>query len=197
MSRPAFLPLPDAQVSLLVRELQPLLDLYSAEAPSHRPFVREFIAAVYKATGRTFSPVIYRKLLAAHAPRRCPSTETLASEKKVFEQALSNEADAGRALDDNTGVELGAVVQRAVDVALSRQGRAQQVDPAVDRYVTAQCDFLQERLSETEQALYEVRAQAARRPLNCRRRLPCAMRCSAQSTPARRRPASTRNKFSN
>jgi hypothetical protein len=164
MSRPALLPLPDEQAALLVRALQPLLIDYPAGGRDHRPFVREFIRAAHTATGRTFSAPIYRKLLAAYAPGRSPSTDTLAAEKRAFDASLADEAVAGRALDAETGVVLGAVVERAVGMALARQGRAPHADAAGEHhpYRQAQLDFLQARLGETEQMLADVRTQAAR-----------------------------------
>jgi hypothetical protein len=162
MSRTAILPLPDAQAALLVRALQPLLDAYPAATASQRPFVREFIKAVHSATGRTFSPPIYRKLLQVHAPGRNPSTDTLAAEKKAFVQALASEAQAGRQIEEGAGSGIAEVVQRAVDSALARQGRVQPPAASHDRIAHAQLDFLQTRLGEAERLLAETRAQAAR-----------------------------------
>jgi hypothetical protein len=44
------------------------------DATNHRPFVREFVAAVHQITGQLFSPPIYRRLLDAYVPQRKPST---------------------------------------------------------------------------------------------------------------------------
>jgi len=162
MSRPPILPLPDDQVAILVRELQPILLAYPVDGRDHRPFVREFIAAVYTATGRSFSPPIYRKLLQAHAPGRSPSTDTLASEKKAFDLSLAAEADAGRQIEEGAGRQIADVVQRAVEIALARQGRAQPDRSSNDSLAHAQLDFLQTRLGEAERSLAETRAQAAR-----------------------------------
>ena len=162
MSRQSILPLPDSQVAILVRTVPPLLDAYPAGGTSHRSFVREFIRVVHAATGRTFNPAIYRKLLAIHASGRRPSTDTLAKEKKAFDAALAEEADAGRQINSETGHELASVVQRAVDTALARHRPARIEEAGSDRYVQAQLDFLQTRLGETERMLSEVRAQAAR-----------------------------------
>ncbi len=163
MSRQSILPLPDAQVSIFLRELTPLLDAYPAGATSHRPFVREFIRIVYQATGRTFNPQIYRKLLLVHAPGHRPSTDTLAQEKKAFDEARSIEGNARRQIDGQSGQELAYVVERAVAAAFVRQVGEKNVNFAnADRYLQAQVDFLQARLIETEKMLNDVRTQAAR-----------------------------------
>lgn len=162
MSRPSLLPLPDTAAAILVRELQPLLSVYPAGTGSHRPFVREFIRVVFNATGRSYNPTIYRKLLAAYAPGRSPSTDTLASEKKAFDAALAEEAHAGREFEVENCEPLEKVVQRAVNTALAKQnGAGQQPAVGADRYLQAQLDFLQARLHATESQLNEIRKTAA------------------------------------
>jgi hypothetical protein len=164
MSRPAFA-LSDDQARRLIVQLAPVLAAHPVGARDHRAFVRAFIAAVYAATEQTFSPVLYRRLIAVYAPGRGPSTSTLQQEKVAFEEALAQEARAGRALDAGTvGPDLGAVVRRSVEQALeaktSQPLRSNVV--GLDQVALAQRDFLQARLAETERALLETRAQAAR-----------------------------------
>lgn len=163
MAKPSF-KLTDQQAAILVREV---VDV-SARHPDdsvrgHRPFVRDFIRAVHHATGKTFSPAIYRRLLDAYAPTRRPSTTTLAQEKKALEDELALEARAGRQVEQASGDELALVIERAIENALGRDmpARAGQ-SVQVDLLTAAQRDFLQERLGETERALETARAHAAR-----------------------------------
>ena len=166
MSRPAFA-LSDDQARRLIVELEPILAAHPVGARDHRAFVRAFVAAVHMATGQTFSPVLYRRLIAVYAPGRGPSTSTLQQEKIALEEALAQEARAGRALNTDAGsagADLGEVVRRSVEQALSQRAAAPSRNPvlAVDQMALAQRDYLQTRLAETEQALLDTRAQAAR-----------------------------------
>lgn len=162
MSRPPF-QLKDAQARTLVQQMPAIIERHPAGNRDHRPFVRDFLRAVHTATGATFSPAIYRRLLDAYAPDRRPSTNTLAQEKKVLDADLAREARAGRELDAGAGAELAAVVEHAVDRALARQRPAPSGEPApAESLARAQRDFLQNRLAETERMLEQARAQAAR-----------------------------------
>ncbi len=161
MSRPPF-QLTDDQARALLQQLAPILARHPIGAGSHRPFVRDFVRAVHTATGRTYSPAIYRRLLDAYAPDRRPSTDTLAQEKNALVDALGDEAHAGRQLDADTSEALAHVVQRAVDSALARQARHSAGAASHDRYADAQRDFLQARLADAERQLNDVRTQAAR-----------------------------------
>ena len=165
MSRPAFA-LSDDQARRLIVQLAPVLAAHPVGARDHRLFVREFIRVVHTATGNTYSPVIYRRLLDVYAPGRAPSTNTLQQEKNALLAALDQEARAGRQLDaGSVGAELGDVVQRSVEAALRRQtsssARANDSGQG-DQMALAQRDYLQTRLVDTEQALQASRAQAAR-----------------------------------
>jgi hypothetical protein len=162
MARPPILPLPDAQLSVLLRALPPLLAAHPVGARDHRAFVRDFLRLVHTATARTFSPTTYRTLIDLYTPGRHPSTDTLAQEKRLLNEALAQEADAGRELAASTGHSLGLVVQRAVDTALARHRPARSEEAGPDRYAQAQLDFLQIRLGDTERMLGEVRTRAAR-----------------------------------
>ncbi|TFW01517.1 hypothetical protein E4K72_14155 [Oxalobacteraceae bacterium OM1] len=162
MSRPSF-HLTDEQARLLVREMQGILAKHPRAGHGHRPFVRDFLRAVYQATGSTFSPAIYRRLLEIYAPDRRPSTDTLADEKKALDVELAREARAGRELDDATGIELAAVIERAVDHALDRhRAIPTRSPPQSDSIAVAQRDFLQQRLSDVETELSAARTQAVR-----------------------------------
>ncbi|MFT5534551.1 MAG: hypothetical protein ACI802_002799 [Candidatus Paceibacteria bacterium] len=164
MSRPAFV-LSDDQARRLIVQLAPVLEAHPVGARDHRAFVRAFIGAVHAATDQTLSPVLYRRLMAAYAPGRGPSTTTLQQEKVAFEEALAQEARAGRTLDaGHAGPDLGEVVRRSVEQALAARTPApgRPHDMAADPIALAQRDFLQTRLADIEQALLETRAQAAR-----------------------------------
>lgn len=162
MTRPAFT-LSDDQARQLQQQLTPILERHPAGGRDHRPFVREFVRAVYAATGRSFSPVIYRRLLDVYAPGRTPSTNTLDQEKKALLTELGQEARTGGTLDAATaGADLAAVVQRSVHTALDRLAPTHSPDRSSDQMALAQSDFLQARLTECEAALNQVRSLAAR-----------------------------------
>lgn len=138
---------------------------YPVDNRDHRPFVRAFLRALYDITGKVFSPTIVRRWMVDFAPGRNPSTSTLESEKKALEQALGQEAAAARQVDDpGGGPELYQVVRRAVADEMDRRGSAAVPAGAFesDKLAIAQRDFLQEKLTQTEIQLAEVRAQAAR-----------------------------------
>lgn len=162
MSRPAFT-LTDDQARRLIAEVGPILERHPAGGRNHRPFVREFVRAVYAATGRTCSPVLYRRLLDVYAPGRTPSTATLEQEKNTLVAELAQQSRATVDLSNGSvGDDLSEVVQRAVQTALARQAPAVSAGAIVsDQIALAQRDFLQARLSETEQLLNQVRAHAA------------------------------------
>jgi len=160
----------DEQAGKLGMLVAPLRDQYPPGGPSNRPFVHEFIKAVHAATGRTFSPAIYRRLLDAYAPDRKPSTSTLALEKESVERELAAQvaspsfAAAAPAL--NTAPPAGDIadlVKRAVEDALARQlgslGNAARSD---QQMAQAHIADLSSRLSASDRSLAEVRGQAAR-----------------------------------
>ena len=57
---------------------------FPIDPQNHRPFVRAFIRLAHSATGRFYSPSVYRRLLGAYAEHRRPSTSTLAAEKAAL-----------------------------------------------------------------------------------------------------------------
>lgn len=163
MGRTAF-QLSDEQGRRLVAALPAIVDRHPAGGRDHRPFVRDFLRAVFEATGKTFSASIYRRLLAAYAPGRTPSTDTLADEKRLLDEALAQEARAGRQLDAQGGEELAAIVRRAIDQALQYLPPAAPAPQAPHETLLAmaQRDFLNDRLREAEVQLADARAHAAR-----------------------------------
>jgi hypothetical protein len=90
--------LTDAQARILVQQLGPIKERHENNPRQHRPFVADFVRAVYHATGRTHSAGFYRKLLVAFAPGRTPSTPTIEIEKNLLEHELGRAA-----LADNMG----------------------------------------------------------------------------------------------
>lgn len=161
MSRPPF-SLSDQEARALVQQLGELNLRHPLDRRDHRPFVRDFLRAVHRATGRTFSPLIYRRLLAAYAPERRPSTATLALEKETLVAELGLADLAARELAAAPHEGLGELVRHAVADALGRHAPARGRTGAEDSYAVAQCTFLQARLADAEAALQEARAHAAR-----------------------------------
>ena len=162
MGRSAF-QLSDEQGRLLVAALPGIFERHPAGGRDHRPFLREFMRAVFDATGKTFSPPIYRRLMAAYAPGRKPSTDTFADEKRLLDEALAQEAIAGRQMDGQGGEELATIVRRAVQQALRHQPAAPpEHQGSHDALLAlAQRDFLQDRLVMAEAQLADVRRLAA------------------------------------
>jgi hypothetical protein len=162
MSRPAF-SLSDAEARLLVRQLDDLNLRHPVDQRGHRPFVRSFLRAVHAATGKTFSPAIYRRLLNAYAPERRPSTATLALEKEALAIELARSEQAAGELNAVPSENLAELVRRAVADAIGSQMPLRGAGVGVgDSYAAAQCDFLQARLLEAENAAREARSSAAR-----------------------------------
>ncbi|GJI93623.1 hypothetical protein RugamoR57_03410 [Duganella caerulea] len=161
MGRPPF-SLSDPQARLLTQRVAELELACPSGGNSHRPFVRGFILAVHEATGQFFSPTIYRRLLAAYAPARRPSTVTLADEKDRLAHELGQppspaptnsapSAPPAPAPDLHT---LQARIAEAVEHGFNRARQAQRTDSAESR-------FLLNRLQEAEQQLADLRATAA------------------------------------
>lgn len=124
----------------------------------HRQFVREFIRAVHRTTGKTFSPAIYRRLLGAYAPQRKPSTATLALEKERFVKELERTPSIETG-DDSEGNALARDIRQMLEDFTSRT--AARAPSGADSYLQAQCDFLQQRLSQSEKNLADAKAAAA------------------------------------
>lgn len=164
MARPTF-SLSDNEARQLVGELGSLVQRCPFNPRDHRPFVREFIGALHRITGRTYSPAIYRRLLAAYAPDRKPSTATLALEKERFaKDAVHSEVPVHT---ESGPVALGGHLLAEIRDALQHiAAHAVRNATGADSYLQAQCDFLQKRLSHTEKQLaiaregtYQLEAQ--------------------------------------
>ena len=160
MARPTF-SLTDSEARLLIQELAGIEERCPINPRDHRQFVRDFIRAVHRVTGKTFSPAIYRRLLGAYAPARKPSTATLALEKERFAKDLDQAQfpiDASMAPTMHGG-DLEHVIGRLLDELPSRI--AQRAAPNPDGYLQAQCNFLQQRLTHSEKQLAETKAAAS------------------------------------
>lgn len=175
MSRQPF-SLTDDQATRLIAALRPIAERHPVDTQSNRPFIRDFIRAVYQATGRTFSPAIYRRLLNVYAPERRPSTTTLSIEKEFVEQELANSALTPVALPVQPSGgsvplheipradagDVATLVRKAVEDALNRHASA-----AGDRWAgeqqmaQAHIADLSARLAASERALADTRARAA------------------------------------
>lgn len=148
----------------------PLRDKYPPGGPSNRAFVHEFIKAVHTATGRTFSPAIYRRLLNTYAPDRKPSTNTLALEKEAVERELSGGPLAplrmASPVIESYAQPLGDVadvVRRAVEDTLTLQLR--RIADALTGDLKMAQDHIADlgaRLAGSDRALAEARVKAAR-----------------------------------
>jgi hypothetical protein len=168
--------LTDDQAARLISALRPIAERHPVDTQSNRPFIRDFIRAVHQATGRTFSPAIYRRLLNVYAPERRPSTTTLSIEKEFVEQELANAASTpvapsvqpsggpvpGPELPLASAGDVATLVRKAVDDALNRHFVS-----AGDRWAgeqqmaQAHIADLSARLAASERALSDTRAQAA------------------------------------
>jgi hypothetical protein len=169
--------LTDDQAARLLTALRPIAERHPVDTPSNRPFIREFIRAVHQATGRTFSPAIYRRLLNVYAPDRRPSTTTLSIEKEFVERELATVASVPAAspfppLGGPAPVpeqpplgagDLMALVRKAVEDALNRHASASSDRWAGEQQMAqAHIADLSGRLAASERALSDTRAQAAR-----------------------------------
>lgn len=167
MSRPAF-KLSDDQGRQLVAAILPLQVRHPIDARSHRPFLADFLRAVFDVTGKTHSPAIYRRLLGAYAPGRNPSTNTIVLEKNALEQELA-QSTVNRAVDhtelgDESGSwspsDIKAAVRQALEpyLQLLAQQASENAPVQHDAYYT----YMAGRLSESDAALADARTTAAR-----------------------------------
>jgi hypothetical protein len=158
MTRPPF-KLADDEARALISRLQAIEAEYPLDQRDHRPFVRAFVRAVHEATGRTFSPVIYRRLLAAYAPQRRPSTATLAIEKLLLADELELERGGAAEVAATEAPHLAALIRRAVSDAVGERplhalfpsGSSPGPDIA----------FWRERVADAERAVAGAQAQVA------------------------------------
>nr|GEU28685.1 hypothetical protein [Tanacetum cinerariifolium] len=154
MPRPPFSLTDDQARAISVGVAQLELD-YPIDPQNHRPFVRAFIRLVHTATGRFYSPAVYRRLLGAYAKHRRPSTSTLAAEKAALAAETTPVEPASEAAAPlSMPSSLPALIANAVADAMAQSRR-------VDRIAAAQAAFYADRLHETELELRTERANAA------------------------------------
>lgn len=159
MTRPPF-KLQDDEARVLVARMALIESSHPLDQRDHRPFVRAFLRAVYEATGKTFSPAIYRRLLSAYAPERRPSTSTLAIEKERLCDELLLERDGATEAATLDAPRLGEAIRAAIVEAIG--GRTAPTRQPVASAAGPDTAFWRERAAETEQALADTRAHAAR-----------------------------------
>jgi hypothetical protein len=159
MTRPAFA-LADDEARALILNLQAINERYPLNQRDHRPFVRAFIRAVYEATGKTFSPAIYRRLLGAYAPERRPSTATLALEKEALVDELARERDGAVELGQTEAPQLAALIRTAVLEAVGDWRPVQSPYPGAGG--GGDSTYWRERVTELERSLADTQAHAAR-----------------------------------
>lgn len=157
MGRPAF-SLTDDQARQLSAHVTALNIACPYHATNHRPFVREFVAAVHLVTGQLFSPTIYRRLLDAYAPQRKPSSVTLADERRRLAEllAVASRIDSDEPADAHAN--LLHLIRAAVTDALEATGPAARASAGVG---SAELAFLRSRLDEAEAMVRQMRARAA------------------------------------
>ena len=157
MGRPPFF-LTDDQARQLSGLVHALNISRPYHATNHRPFVREFVAAVHLVTGKLFSPTIYRRLLDAYAPQRKPSTVTLADERRRLAELLTvaSRIDHDEPADAHSN--LLHLIRAAVTDALEVTGPGVRTGSG-ER--SAELAFLRSRLDEADAMARQLRAQAA------------------------------------
>jgi hypothetical protein len=183
------LTLSDDAARSLVQQLEPLRvrhPLMPGARNQHRPFVRDFVRAVYHATGSTYSAAFYRKLLKAYAPERTPSTPTIDTEKILLVQQLRARALPPTAAASSVDVDTAAlppsplpvhpgVAAPSTDLALQQLMNLQHHTIALINALSvapgtssgapglqAHIDYLTNRLGAAESALTSTRSHAAR-----------------------------------
>ncbi|WP_305825529.1 hypothetical protein [Massilia brevitalea] len=161
VTRPIFQP-SDDEARILINRLQSINAAHPLNQRDHGPFVRAFVRAVYEATGKTFSPVIYRRLLDAYAPDRRPSTSTLERAKQSLLNELDLEREGAAEIASADALHLGALIRNAVFEAVGAYPvhpphvAGSSASPGTD------VAFWRERAAESERAVAEAQAQAAR-----------------------------------
>lgn len=160
----------DDQARTLVKRMPDILERHPAGARNLRPFADEFVAAVHEATGRVFSPAIYRRWLPTYAPGRMPASDTLAAAALAFEQT-NNAFRQPCGIQPENGAEPSAPIDRSVIeqiVSITAHKVVQALDvarrqgDAADRRAQLQIEHLQAQLVANEQRTNEARAGAAR-----------------------------------
>lgn len=175
------LELTDNQARSLAQQTSVLIAKHAGSTGGHRPFVHDFLRAVYHATGETYGAARYRALLAAYAPQCRPSTSTIELEKNQLLDDLRQRAvpsHADRLVPASDSVAEAAVpapghpgtdfaLQQAVSLLHTLSGQVAQLaeEPARAQMPTglvAHNEYLNERLASVEAELAGTRAAAAR-----------------------------------
>ena len=159
MTRPIFQP-SDDEARILINRLQSINVDHPLNPRDHGPFVRAFVRAVYEATGKTFSPVIYRRLLDAYAPERRPSTSTLERAKQSLSDELALEREGAAEVASADAPHLAALIRDAVREAIGE--RPAHLPHVASASAGTDVAFWRERAAEAERALADVQGQAAR-----------------------------------
>ncbi|RFP09223.1 hypothetical protein D0T23_26265 [Duganella sp. BJB475] len=178
------LALTDAQARSLVQLVAAIVARHANDTRQHRPFVHDFVRAVYHATGATYSAAYYRKLLNAYAPGRTPSTPTIESEKRQLVHELSLRAVPreviARVVDplDTSSVdpappptspatdqalqEILTLQHHTISLVNGAAASAPGAGAGAASGLQAHNDYLRERLASVEAELATTRAYAAR-----------------------------------
>jgi len=159
MTRPIFQP-SDDEARVLINRLQSINAAHPLNSRDHGPFVRAFVRAVFEATGKTFSPVIYRRLLAAYAPERCPSTTTLERAKQSLVDELALEREGAAEVASADAPHLAALIRDAVLEAVGE--RPVHASPIAGASAVGDVAFWRARVAQAERAIADAQAQAAR-----------------------------------
>jgi len=161
VTRPIFQP-SDDEARILINRLQSINDAHPLNPRDHGPFVRAFVRAVYEATGKTFSPVIYRRLLDAYAPDRRPSTSTLERAKQSLLDELDLEREGAAEIASADAPHLAALIREAVFEAVGAYPLQPPHVAGTSASPGTDVSFWRERAAESERAVAEAQAQAAR-----------------------------------
>ncbi len=161
--RPIFQP-SDDEARILINRLGSINVDHPLNPRDHGPFVRAFVRAVYEATGKTFSPVIYRRLLDAYAPDRRPSTSTLERAKHSLIDELEIEREGAAEVASVDAPHLSALIRDAVLEAFGNHPVHSPHVVGANANASAGTDvaFWRERAAEAERAIADAQAHAAR-----------------------------------
>jgi hypothetical protein len=178
MSRPK-LSLTDDQARSLVLQVDAITQRHANDTRQHRPFVHDFVRAVYHATGQTYGAAFYRKLLNAYAPGRTPSTPTIESEKLqlvddlklravprgVIARVIEAPADPAPPVLISPGTDLAEqqiISLQHHTIALINGAAATPAVAGAAPGLQAHNDYLRERLASVEAELATTRSSAAK-----------------------------------
>ena len=161
MTRPIFQP-SDDEARILINRLQSINVDHPLNPRDHGPFVRAFVRAVYEATGKSFSPVIYRRLLDAYAPDRRPSTSTLERAKQSLVDELELEREGAAEVASADAPHLAALIREAVLEAFGTHPVHPQHVAGASASAGTDVAFWRERAAEAERAIADAQAHAAR-----------------------------------